>query len=218
MENIVIFGTSDFSRLIYWYLKNDKRYNVLGFTAHNRYITNSTFHLLPVYSFEELDKHLNEIDFKVLIAIGNSKMNRLRQAVFEECKSKGLQIASYFHPSSKINSQCMGEGNIIMENCILYPYSSIGENNLFWDNVVINHDCLIGSHNTFAGHSDLNGYSVIGNNCFIGKKAIIKEHIKISDFSLIGAGVFCDFDTVDYDVVVPCRSHKLRNKKSIDLM
>jgi sugar O-acyltransferase (sialic acid O-acetyltransferase NeuD family) len=218
MENIIIFGTSDFCRLIHWYLESDSKFNVIGFTVHSKFIKHKEFQSLPVYPFEEMDILLEKLNFKVLIAIGNSKMNTLRESVFKECKSKGLKIASYYHPSSKINSHYIGEGNIILENCILYPFSTIGDNNLLWDNVIINHDCTIGSHNTFAGHSDLNGYSKIGNNCFIGKKAIIKEYINISDYTLIGAGVFCDFNTRKYDVVVPCRAYRLKNKKSIDLM
>lgn len=218
MKKIIIFGLSDLGRLLLWYLKKDTNREVVAFTAHREYIDCDKFCGLPVEDFETIESKYSVKNYEILIAIGNRKMNNIRKNIFINSKNKGYSIASYIHSTVSLNSANVGEGNIILENCLLYPYSQIGDGNLLWDNVVINHDCKCGNFNTFAGSTDLNGYVKIGDNCFFGKKSIIKEHIRIADYSLIGAGAFCQVNTSKYDVIVPNLSYKLKNKKSKDLM
>ena len=217
MKNLVIFSPKDFGRLLKFYIDTDDSRKVVAFTANKEYLNQDEFCGLNVIPFEELDKLYPPEENDILIGVGNSNMNDNRKKIFEMCKNKGYGIANYIHSSSIVYTDDMGEGNIVLERSIIYPFTKIGDGNLFWDNVLITHDCEVGNFNTFSG-STACGYVKIGNNCFFGRNSILKEHIKVDDYTLVGAGSFVDFDTREQDVIVPPKSYVLMNKKSKDLM
>ena len=218
MKNLIIFSPNDFGRLLKYYIDTDDSRKVVAFTATKDFVKQSKFCDLDVIPLEELKSIYPPEENDILIGIGNSKMNNNRKKIFEMCKDMGYDIASYIHSSSTVHTNEIGEGNIILERCLIYPFSKIGRGNLLWDNVLITHDCEIGDFNTFASYSNLCGYVKIGSNCFFGRNSILKEHIKIANYTLVGAGSFIDFNTNEYDVAVPAKSYVLKNKKSTDLM
>lgn len=218
MKDIVIFGDNDFGRMLKYYLEIDDNRRIVAFTVDKKYWSREQFCGLKVIPFEEIDKYYSPEKYEILIAIGNSKMNQVREDVFGRIKEKGYTVASYIHSSCSVHTKEIGEGNIMLENCIVYPFSKIGKGNLLWDNVSISHDGVVGDFNTFAGYSDMCGYVKIGNNCFFGKHCILDNYMVVEDYVLVGAGTYARGKTKKYDVIVPARSQTLKNKKSIDIM
>lgn len=218
MKNIVIFGNGDFARLLKYYIDMDDKREVEAFTVDRKYIGCSEFYGKPVEAFEEIEKKYPPERYEILIAIGNSKMNAVREEIFQKCKDKGYTVATYIHSSCSVHSDEIGEGNIFLENCLIYPYAKIGKGNLLWDHVLISHDCVVGDFNTFSSYADLCGYVKIGNNGYFGKHCILNDFIEIADYTLVGAAAYAKKNTDPYDVVVPARSVVLENKKSTDLM
>ena len=219
MKNIVMFGANDLGRLLKFYLEDDHDpRSVAAFTMDCAYIQKDVFEGLPVVPFDEVQDKYPPESYEIMIAVGNSRMNDVRKKVFLECKEKGYTVASYYHSSCSIHSHEIGEGNILLENCLVYPYAKIGRGNLMWDHVLISHDCTVGDFNTFSSYADLCGYVSIGNNGYFGKHCIINEHSQIADYTLVGAAAYAKKVTNPYDVVVPARSIILENKKSTDLM
>ncbi len=219
MKDLLIFGANDLGRLLKFYLEDDHDPRaVAAFTMDKAYITENTYLGLPVVPFESISEEYPPDAYEILLAIGNSKMNDIRKRVFLECKAKGYTVASYYHSSCSIHSDRIGEGNILLENCLVYPFAEIGDGNLMWDHVLISHDCIVGSFNTFSSYADLCGYVTIGSNGYFGKHCIINEHSVIADYTLVGANAYAKKETRPYDVVVPARSVILEHKKSTDLM
>ena len=218
MKIIIIFGANDLGRLLKYYIEKEDTRNVVAFTMNRDYIEKDSFLGLPVVEFETIEKKYSTEDYEILIAIGNSKMNNVRKKIFEECKEKGYIVASFIHPSCSIHSNDIGEGNILLENCLVYPYSKIGKGNLLWDHVLISHDCIVGDFNTFSSYADLCGYVKIGNNGYFGKHCILNDFMEVADYTLVGAAAYAKKNTKPYDVVVPARSVVLEHKKSTDLM
>lgn len=219
MKNIIIFGANDLGRLLKFYLEqdNDQR-KVVAFTMDRDYISSSEFCGLPVIAFEDIKAYFPSSEYEIMIAIGNSKMNNLRKDVFLRCKEKGYSLASFYHSSCSIHSNDIGEGNIFLEYCLVYPFAKIGKGNLLWDHVLISHDCTVGDFNTFSSYADLCGYVTIGNNGYFGKHCIINDYNKIADYTLVGANAYAKKKTKPYDVVVPVKSVILDKIKSTDLM
>ena len=217
-KDIVIFGTADFGRMMKYYIEQDDSRKVVAFTVDRAYMNSDLFCGLPVVAFEDLTQSYPPDAFDLLIAIGNSRMNDVRKKVFNAAKERGYHIASFIHSSCTIHSSDIGEGNIMLDKCLVYPYAKIGDGNLMWDHVVICHDCSVGNFNTFSSYADLCGYVHIGNNGFFGKHCVMRETVQIADYTLVGAMAFVTRDTNPYSVVVPVRSIVLENKVSTDLM
>lgn len=218
MKKLIIFGANDLGRLLKYYIEKDDSRTVVAFTMNREYIKENSFLGFPVVPFENIAVSYPPSEYEILIAIGNSKMNNIRKKVFLECKAQGYTIASYIHSSCSINSDDIGEGNIMLEKCLVYPFAIIGNGNLFWDHVLISHDCVVGDYNTFSSYADLCGYVTIGNNGYFGKHCIINEYSQIADYTLVGAAAYAKKETKPYDVVVPARSIILEDKKSTDFM
>lgn len=218
MKKIIIFGNNDFGRLLKYYIDIDDDRKVEVFTVNKEYIEEDEFCGLPVVPFENIEDNYSPNEYEILIAIGNSKMNKTREDVFKKIKEKGYTVASYIHSNTSMHCKDMGEGNIILEKCMIYPFSKIGDGNLLWDHVLISHDCEVGDFNTFSSYADLCGYVKIKNNGYFGKHCILNDFIEVDNYTLVGAAAYVKNDTHEYDVIVPARSVVLEHKKSTDLM
>ncbi|MCQ6280002.1 acetyltransferase [Bacillus sp. EB600] len=218
MKKLIIFGNSNFSKLIKWYIDHDDDREVVAFCADQEYIIENVFEGLPVIAFEEIEKMYPPEQYEILIGIGYNKMNDLRKKIYYSCKQKGYTIASYIHSSSLIQTENIGEGNIILEQTLIEPFVKIGNCNLIWYKVSIAHDDIIGNFNTIAGMASLCGHVIIKNNCFVGNASVIRESVIINDYSLIGASAFVGRDVEPFSVVVPQKSVVLEGKKSTDFM
>lgn len=218
MKKIIIFGISKFSRLMKWYIENDTNRTVAGFTIDKKYLDKELFEGVKVIPFENIHDEYDKDDYEILNSIGYKNMNSIREKIYYKIKEKGYDVASYYHSSSIIQTDKIGEGNIILERNIVQPFVEIGDCNLIWYNTSIVHDTKVGNFNTFAGGASLSGNIQIGNNCFIGNNSTIRDGIIINDYTLIGAGAYVSKNTNSYDIIVPTRSLTLSNKSSIEVL
>lgn len=81
MNDIVIFGNTDFGRLLAYYLKTDDSRKVVAYTVNRECIKEDSFCGLPVVPFEEVENIYPPDRYDILLAIGNSKMNEVRKNV-----------------------------------------------------------------------------------------------------------------------------------------
>ncbi len=218
MKNLIICGNGDFARMLKYYVQTDGGRSVACFTVNREFVQDRTFCGLPLVPFEELATSYPPDSYEILMGVGYSKMNDVRKGLFRQCKEAGYDIASYIHSSCVVHTDDIGEGNVLLENCLVYPFVCIGDGNLMWDHVVISHDCVVGDFNTFAGSSDLSGYVTVGNNCFLGKGCVVRNGTTIADYTLIGATAYAKGKTNPYDVIVPARSVALQHKRSTDFL
>lgn len=218
MKKLIIFGDSDFAKLLKWYIDHDDKRDVVAFCVNKQYMKKDIFEGLPIIAFEDIENVYPPEEYDILLGIGYNKINNIRKQVFYACKQKGYNIASYIHSSSLIQTDNLGEGNIILEQTLVEPFATIGDCNLIWCKISIAHDGRIGSFNTIAGMASLCGDVTIKNNCFIGNASVIREHVTVEDYSLIGAATFVGRDVVSYSVVAAPKSIVLEGKRSTDFM
>lgn len=216
MKNIIIFGNGEFAKLMKYYIDNDTDYKILAITVDRSFINSDNDEIdgIKVLPFDEIVNRFSPNECSILIAIGYSKMNTIRENIFKKCKKLGFSIASYISSTAIIaGNSVLGEGNIILEDVLIQPFVQIGDCNIIWYKSAIAHNCNIGDFNTFAGMSSVSGDVVIENNCFIGNNSTIKDKLTIANYTLVGAGSYINYNTSEYDVFVPCKS-KLLEKKS----
>lgn len=211
MSNIIIFGTNAFSKLMKWYVENDTDNRVIGFTLNSEYVKESSFCGCSVYEFENLKKLFPENNFEILLTVGYSQMNGIREKIFHDCKNSGFKVGSFIHSSVTLFSKDIGEGNILLENVRVQPFSKIGDGNIIQHFTIVSHEAEVGNFNYFAGNAHVAGLSKVCDRCFVGINAIIQNGVKLGSYNLVGAGACVSKDTEEYMITAP---NKMRTFKA----
>ncbi len=218
MKKLVLYGNTEFTRLLKYYIDTDTEREIAYCTVDLKYMCEEEVDGIEVIPYEELINIKNATEeFEILICVGYSHMNDIRKAIYEKCKRDGFEIASYVHISTKVPvGTKIGEGNVILEDVTIQPFCEIGNGNLIWYKAALGHNACIGNFNTFCGMSSLSGFITVRNNCFIGNNVTLRDHIYIEDYTLIGAGTYVSENTEKYSVHVPAKDIVL-DKKSFDM-
>ena len=211
MKKVIIFGVTDFSEVVYYYLSNDNRYEIVGFALDKEYITDSTFHNLPIIEFDDIEKKYDPREYSMFIAIGYNKMNKVRSQKYIEAKNKKYELISYVSlKASSYDNVEIGDNCFIFEDNTIQPFSKIGNNTILWSGNHLGHHSKIGDNCFITSHVVIAGRVEVGNNTFIGINATIRDHIKIGKENMIGAGSIILNDTEDYSVFSPGETEKLK--------
>ncbi len=214
-KKLVVWGISELSEMISWYLKSDDSYEIIGYTLDDDYVKQESFLSKPMIQYSEL-KNITDTPYEVLVTTGYGQMNNVRKQIIERLKSSGVKIADYIHPSSLVYSSKIGIGNIILENCSVGAFTEIGDGNIIYPSTTLAHHSKVGNYNFFSVECAIAGHVNIGNNCFFGVNCTVKNDITISDYTLVGAAAYINRDTDKYGVYTPARSQKL-DKSSMDI-
>lgn len=215
---VIIFGISDFAKQINHYLSQQEGYEVMYFCVNKEYYFESEFIGKKVLIFEEDLDNLSKSDFKFIISIGYKEM-RARKKIFDMIKKKGFSFINYIHPTSNIMGEIVGEGNIILANTIIEPFSKVHNNNIIWSNALICHDSVVGNHNFIGALSIVGGFSKINDNNFLGFNSVVKDNIIVNKEVLIGAKSLVLKNTTDYSCYygTPAKKVKEHEKEGIQI-
>lgn len=208
-EKIIIFGNTNFSKMIAEYIIESEKYEITCFTVNKNYIEEKEILGIPVIEFEDIEKKYSPKDYKFIVTIGYTKMNTIREKAFKEIKEKGYYIENFIHPTACIKADKIGEGNIFLEGAFIGPHASIGDGNLFWNGVNVCHDFEIGNFNQISASTTIAGFVKVENNCFLGINCSIRDHVIVANKTLVGAGCFINENTEENSVYVPAKAIKL---------
>lgn len=216
-KKLVIIGNTTNARLAHWYFDRDSDYEVVAFSVHSTFIKEKKWQNLPVVPFEDLDGIYPPSDFEAFIAIGYTNMNKVRENLYNQTKSKGYFLANYI--SSKCNfftEEKIGDNNFILEDNTVQPYVEIGNNNVLWSGNHIGHDTVLKNHITITSHVVVSGYCLINDNCFLGVNATLHNQVILEKETLVAAGAIITKNSMEKSVYFPSRSF-LSEKKSNEL-
>ena len=214
MQKIVIFGTGELAKRIFFYMK-DVDDEVVAFSANESNIDTDELFGLPIVPFEGIEEKYPPSDFSMFIALAYSEMNSKRTKFFEQAKSKGYELYSYVHPSTKIWDEFeMGENCFILANNVIQPFVKIGDNVLIGSNNLISHNTVIENNCFLTSNITLGGHITIGANSFVGFNATVNQRVKIGRECIIGAGTLITKDVNDKEVYAENSSKKLPQSSS----
>ena len=217
MKKVVIFGTSVFADLAYFYLKNDSPYDVVAFTVNQNHMSGDDFKGLPVVPFEKIEDLYPSSEYDMFIAVADKKVNKIRAKIFQDAKNKGYHLISYVNSKvTKWEELDIGENCFIFENVVIQPYVKIGNNVIIWSGDHIGHHSEISDHCFITSHVVISGNVKIGPYCFLGVNSTIRDGINIGSECVIGAGSVILKNTKDKEVysinstqLSPIKSDKL---------
>lgn len=215
-NKVVIFGLNDFAELAHYYLTNDSFYEVVGFTVNKNYLDKDNFKGLPVLPFEEIEYHFPPNDYLLFSPMSGTRMNTLREKVYEQGKLKGYKHASYISTKSTFFNSEIGENCFILENNTLQPFTKIGNNVILWSGNHIGHHSIIEDHVFLTSHVVMSGHCFIKKRAWIGVNSTLRDGITIGEGCLIGMGSLITKDTEDECFYIGSPAKK-QDKKSIEI-
>jgi sugar O-acyltransferase (sialic acid O-acetyltransferase NeuD family) len=217
VSDVVVFGIGDFARVASVYLDDDSPHRVVAFTANERYLSEPELLGRPVVAWETLAESHPPATHALFVAIGFSRVNRARKAVYEEAKARGYELVSYVSSHATVwRGLEVGDNTFIFENNVIQPFVRIGSNTILWSGNHIGHDSTIGDHCFIASHAVVSGNVTIGDGCFIGVNATLRDGVVVAPDSVLGAGALIMRDTIEGGVYSE-RGTEPREKRSWDL-
>jgi sugar O-acyltransferase (sialic acid O-acetyltransferase NeuD family) len=201
LKRAVIFGTTGFAEVAHAYLSADSPYEIAAFTVHREFRTSEELLGLPVVPFEELEERYPPRDVDMFVAMGFGKVNKRRAEVYALCKSKGYRLLTYVNSRAIYWGELnVGDNCFILENNVIQPFVTIGNNVVLWSGNHIGHHSRIGDNCFISSHVVISGNCDIGNNTFIGVNATLRDGIKVAPECIIGAGALILKNTVERGV------------------
>lgn len=206
-KKLIIVGAGPQGQIAKDFFLKYSSYNLVGFASHKKHCTESIVHDYPHYPLEELSNTHPPSEFKLFVAIGYRKMNKIRQSVYEELRGLGYKFANFVHPSACVSESAeIGENVFIFEDNTIQPYVNIGNNTVLWSGNHIGHHTKIGCHCFISSHVVISGFCKIEDNIFIGVNATLHDSLTISRETLIGAGAIISKNTKEKEVYIPQRT------------
>ncbi len=189
INKTIIFGINDLAELAWYYLyylTNENKTDIpVAFTVNKEYLTQDTFHDLPVIPFEELEQHYSPSEYNLFAPIAN---NVLREKIYNEGKQKGYKFISYISSKCTNFAKSIGENCFILEDNTLQPFTTIGNNVVLWSGNHIGHHSIIEDNVFFTSHVVMSGHCHIKKGAFLGVNATIRDGITIGENCIIGMG------------------------------
>jgi sugar O-acyltransferase (sialic acid O-acetyltransferase NeuD family) len=188
-EKLVIVGIGEFGEIAYEYFSDFSNYEVVAFSAEKAFIDKQRLFGLPIVPFEEMDNIYPPEEYKIFIAVTYTQLNRVRERLFKQAKSKGYKFATFIHPMA-----FLGRDVKIGENCFIFEFNNIqrkaeiGNNVIIWAKNHIGHRSIIKDNCYLASGIIISGYCEIGENCFLGVNCSLNDKIKIARDTIIGNG------------------------------
>lgn len=188
-KRVLIFGVGDFARIARFYLQHDSDLDVAAFTVHQQYIARGEVLGLPVVPWETASDTHPSSRYDLLIAVGYSKVNKNRAAIFDEASHAGYDMITYVcSKATTWPGLSVGKGSFIFENNVIQPFVEIGANTVLWSGNHIGHDSIIGNNVFITSHVVVSGNCRVGDNTFIGVNATLRDGITIGKDCVVGAG------------------------------
>ncbi len=185
MAKVIIFGVLDTAELAHFYLTHDSEHEVVAFTVNQEYLKETEFKGLPVVAFEDIEKVFPPAEFQFFAPMTGKNMNRNREKIYLEAKSKGYKCVSYISSKATTFNNEIGENCFILEDNTIQPFTKIGNNCVFWSGNHIGHHGEIKDHVFFTSHVVLSGHCVIESYCFFGVNATIRDYMHIAEGTLV---------------------------------
>jgi sugar O-acyltransferase (sialic acid O-acetyltransferase NeuD family) len=188
-SQLVVFGTGPVAEIVHFYLTHDSPFEVVAFTADREHVTSDTFRGLPVVPFDTVSERYPPDRFGMFVAIGYSRMNKVREARYHQAKEAGYELATYI--STKATTwpgAVIGDNCFLMEDVIVHPFVEIGNDIIVWSGSHIGHGTVIGDHCFVSSRTAISGNVRVEPNCFFGTNSTIRDLVTIARESVIGAG------------------------------
>ncbi|MFA7450092.1 MAG: hypothetical protein WCY79_00865 [Bacteroidales bacterium] len=188
---VVGAGNPDIVRIIEDINREKTTFNFLGFTDKNQKLHGELFLGYPILGNDNL---LEDEKYKHAFIVNNIySTQEARKKTNENLIKYKERYCNIIHPTARVGSINIGEGNIIADGVIVQSCVRIGNYNVIHSSTIISHETVIGNNNLFSVNVTIGSRSQIGDYCYFGISATTLPVLTIEDGCYIGGGsVLCN--------------------------
>lgn len=196
MEKVVIFGNGSVAKAAYYKLTLDSPHEVIGFTVDPSHLKEKTIFDLPVVPFPDVASIYPPDSYRMIIAVGYVKQNKIKAERFEQAREMGYQLLGHVSSAAFVSPEVkIGENCLINAQSIISPFVQIGDNVTIGVGTFIGHDSVIKDHCFIGDRVAIAGGVTIEPYCFLGIGSIIRNKVTVARECVIGAGALILQDT-----------------------
>ncbi len=198
MAKLVIFGIGDAAELAHFYFATDSGHEVAAFCVDAAYVRETTFLGLPVVAAEDAARLFPPTEYEAFVAIGYTRLNRLRAQKCAAMQAAGYKLVSYVSSRAIVFPDWVhGRNCFVQEACVIQPCVRFGDHVTMWSGGHVAHHTSIGDNVFLAPRVAIAGRVEIGAGCFIGINATIRDSVKIGQECVVSAGAVVLADAPD---------------------
>jgi sugar O-acyltransferase (sialic acid O-acetyltransferase NeuD family) len=195
-ERVIIFGTGRGADTAYRYLSKDSPHEICGFAVDGSFVTQSSFHGLPVVEYEAVVSRFPPDVYRMFVPLGFQRMNGVRAERYLHAKALGYRFISYVNSRHyAVEGMAVGENCFILDSQIVNLDVAIGNNVTMWSGNHIGDRTVIGDHVWISSHVTLSGDVTVGDSCFLGVNASVSNRVRLGARTFVGAGALVTRDT-----------------------
>lgn len=211
MKPVVLFGTGKIAEVLLYFFRNHSDRTVVACTADRQYLPGEEWCGLPCVAFEDIEQRYPPNEYDMFVALGYQDLNQLRASKVAEARAKGYALISYIHPESGIPLDCVyGENCFVMNNVMIHPCVTLGDNVFVWSGSMIGHHSKIGSNCWLTSSTNISGVVTVGENCFFAVNSTVGHGVRIGKDCFIGANALITKCTEDSQVFMAESSKPFR--------
>jgi sugar O-acyltransferase (sialic acid O-acetyltransferase NeuD family) len=199
---IVLFGTGHVAAVVRFILEQESAYRVVALTADAGGQAGPAAADLEVVPFESVAERFPPASHGMLVAVGYSRMNAVRQALCQRARAKGYELVSHVSPRASVWPDLrVGDNTIVMDGATLGPFVTIGEGCLLWPRVYVGHGSRVGDYCYLAANAAISGLSSVGSRCVLGPGCIVRDGVSVGEACVVGVGAVLITDLEAHSVV-----------------
>lgn len=204
-RKLIIFGNNGFAQMVAHYFEEQADREVVAFTAHEKFITDSHLDSRPLLPFEMIADRFSPADHEIFVALEHGRQNVGRADVVSEASAMGYRLASFISPLARISTHAqLGEHCLVLENAVIQHGVVMGANCLVFANSFFGQSCQIGASNYFGSGFFADRHVRIGSFSVFGSQVRVAESLVVQDWANIKA-----FETVQESLHLPTIIHSV---------
>lgn len=216
-KKLIIFGNTNYAEMICDYFEEYSEYEVCLFTVDGKYKEGNEYYGKKIVDFENIENVYKPEDYDMFVAVGSSRLNKVREDICKRAMEKGYNLATFIHPNANVSTKVkVGKNTILMEFCRVLQRTEIGDGVVIWPNAIVSHNNTIKDYAYIVGST--NGFCEIGENCFLASNATIADRVKVAKDNYIAMAAAVRKNTEENSVYDGNPARKNQHISAIDFV
>ena len=193
MKNLIIFGSGDLAKIVFYEVIQKKDFKLLGFINESKKENSIVIQYKgQKYNTLNLDKINGEVNGIIAISDNHRRRECYKKTIKKNKKIKWAKIISENSFIGKETS--VGKGSIILQNSVINHGSKIGDHCIINTSNSIDHDNIFHDFSSTGPGVITAGGVKVGKLSFLGIGAKVKQYINLGQNVIVGGNSFVNKD------------------------